>query len=114
MKRVARKHSDVVRSVSRHFASGISMSPVRSSDIIWSAWLLGTAGSFAYLERRALKQNTKGVTLTAFTKRWLGIHPRKPWSLGSGAVFLVGLAWIALHILVDLVRAAEEAMEPDE
>lgn len=83
-------------------------------DLIWGSWLAATLTSFALLERRALRKNKQGVTLSAFIKRWLGITPRRPWSVGGSLAFAAGLTWLGFHILADLAEAAEDAMTPDD
>lgn len=71
----------------------------REWDLAWAAWLAGSVGSFAVLERLALRNaRGQGGTFTAVSRRWLGLDPRKPWSLAGIAVVYVASGWVAGHL----------------
>lgn len=63
----------------------------------WAVWLFFFLGSFFYLETRALNSEDR-VTLTAFTKKMLGVHPRKPWGAVGSLCFIGFCTWLATHM----------------
>lgn len=65
----------------------------------WLAWFLVTLGTFAYLEARAVKARNGRGTLTAATRRVLGLYPPKPWRLFGAAGFTAFFAWLTAHII---------------
>lgn len=70
-------------------------------DRVWARWLAAVAVSFGVLEWRAYRRPDYGHTLTATSKRWLGIRPRRPWRVAGTAGLVGALAWLAVHIVVD-------------
>lgn len=73
----------------------------RRADITWAAWMAAVVASFAAIESKALKNPEHGHTLTATSKRWLGVHPRQPWGLFGSVFFSLALSWVAAHIIAE-------------
>ncbi|WP_017974354.1 hypothetical protein [Actinopolyspora halophila] len=72
---------------------------MRHPDTAWGLWWVAVLVSFTVLERQALGVPTGGYTLTATTKRWLGIHPAHPVHRTLGMAVLTGAAvWTAMHL----------------
>ncbi|HZM83758.1 MAG TPA: hypothetical protein VFC19_49195 [Candidatus Limnocylindrales bacterium] len=70
-----------------------------SWPLVWAAWLLTVAVSFAGLEWLSGKE-----TLSATTRRWLGVDPPKPWRRTSIVLFMSAVlgfaAWFVPHIVL--------------
>lgn len=66
---------------------------------MWGTWLTAALATFGVLEYRALRNPVHGHTLTATTRRWLGIHPVRPWRYLGDLVLIGAPAWFVLHIL---------------
>lgn len=69
------------------------------SDRDWLMWVLGTFGTFAYLEGRAFHRKKPEETLTHTTRKALGIHPAKPYRLVTSGVLVGFCFWLAAHLL---------------
>src|SRR5690606_41359788 len=65
----------------------------------WLAWFVVTLGTFVYLEARAVKARNGRGTLTAATRRVLGLYPPKPWRLFGAAGFIAFFAWLTAHMI---------------
>jgi hypothetical protein len=63
----------------------------------WAVWLGCTLITFAVLENTALRRN-RAHTLTATTRRALGLVPSRPWGRLTGAGFAAGCAVLASHV----------------
>lgn len=74
---------------------------MKQPDLVWGAWLVTVVGSFAVLEARALKNPEHGHTLSATTRRCLGVHPARPWRWVGTYALVSGLAWFGQHMLID-------------
>jgi len=73
-----------------------------TDDGVWSAWTwwaFGTLAGFAMLEAAALRNN-QAHTLTATTRRVLGIRPAQPWAALGAASFAAGCAVLASHVVL--------------
>jgi len=68
-------------------------------DIAWAVWLVTVAVSFGVLQWLGAR---KKATLSATTRRWLGIDPPKPWRQVGIALFTSAVttfvAWFIPHI----------------
>lgn len=68
----------------------------------WALWLAGTLASFAWWERKALKQRAPGkpsTTLTATLRCWIGIKPQHPRRFILAPAFAAFVAYLWLHFL---------------
>lgn len=65
----------------------------------WLAWFLGSLGVFIYLESKAIRRKNSGGTLTAATRKALGLYPPKPWRLAGAAGFVAFFGWFVAHIV---------------
>lgn len=77
------------------------MAKLRKPDVTWACWCAAVGASFAAIEHRALKNPEHGHTLTATSKRWLGVHPRQPHYIVSSVLLSLALSWIAAHIVME-------------
>ncbi|MEB3367399.1 hypothetical protein [Saccharopolyspora mangrovi] len=78
---------------------------MRKPDLIWATYLVAVALGFTVLERQALRNPQHGHTLTATTRRWLGLHPVQPWRsagyVGFAGSVAGGTGWLIYHILIE-------------
>jgi hypothetical protein len=72
-------------------------------DLLWIIWLAVVAAPFAALETIAIVDKRKGNTLTATTRRWLGIDPpnkrRRIGIPAFTAALLIFTGWFLPHIV---------------
>lgn len=71
-------------------------------DTEWASWALLTALLFTLLEGAALRSGSHERTLSATTRRWLGIQPVRWYRPVGSALFFGVLAWIGVHIVVQV------------
>lgn len=78
------------------------MLPRRFFDRAWSALI----GGFVVLETAALLSDdgSDPKTLSAYTRRWLGLNPRRRWSTISAGAFLGFCAWLGIHITFGILN----------
>ena len=65
----------------------------------WLIWAVAAGATFGVLEWAGYR-STDGHTLTAVTRRVLGIDPPQPWRRAGQAAAAGGLAVLASHIVV--------------
>jgi len=69
---------------------------------LWATWAIATLVSFGVMEGLALHDRRGYDTLTATTRRWLGIYPAKPLRRITIPLFattlLVFIGWFLPHI----------------
>lgn len=76
-------------------------------DWWWAGWLAGGLVTFAVLEGFAFAEYPdRRHTLTAVTRRWLGIYPLRPRRVTSSIGMAGGFAMLAAHFLTDPPRFA--------
>ncbi|HZN76039.1 MAG TPA: hypothetical protein VFC00_30780 [Micromonosporaceae bacterium] len=67
--------------------------------LVWAVWLVTFAVTFALMEWLSGKE-----TLSATTRRWLGIDPPQPWRRTSIVLFASAVtgfaAWFIPHIVL--------------
>lgn len=68
-------------------------------EALWLAWFAGSLGTFIYLESKAIRSKNGRGTLTAATRRTLGLYPSRPWRLFGAAGFVASTAWLTAHIV---------------
>lgn len=65
----------------------------------WIAWGL----VFAILETIAILNKTDGDTLSEYTRKWLGVFPKKQWSIVGATALLGFLVWFGWHVVFQQV-----------
>lgn len=74
------------------------------SGWLWLLWIGGVIVTFAVLEGIAIRNKPHGDTLSEYTRRWLGISPRRWHRLLGIPVFTVTavgfVVWFVPHILL--------------
>jgi hypothetical protein len=72
------------------------------SDARWAAWIAGGVASFTVLQGMGFAEYPDHRhTLSAFSRRWLGVYPKRPRRIAASIGFLGALGVIAGHFLVD-------------
>lgn len=73
--------------------------PVDNPNAAWGVWAGVTLAGFLYLEIPALQRPALGHTLTATTRRSLGIDPHRPWMGAATSGYVAALLWLGVHII---------------
>jgi hypothetical protein len=73
------------------------MTRQRAWSAAWALWLVGTLGSFAWLEAAALRRRCH-PTLSTTLRRWLGVHPRTGWRRLAFPAFIGFWTCLCVHL----------------
>lgn len=68
-------------------------------DVVWGVWSAAALGSFLALELPAVRRDDQEATFSAFTRRRLGIEPRRRGYRFTEMAFLAAHLWAMAHIL---------------
>lgn len=70
------------------------------SDYWWAGWVAGGLATFAVIEAMAFAEYPDyRHTLTAATRRWMGIYPTRPRRYVSSIGMVSGFTMLAVHFL---------------